>query len=144
MASEVVEKRIKEHEGFSQELYEDHLGFATIGYGHLITKNDNFEPGITYPKDQLVELFKKDLAKAEKETDDLIGHIQEFHITARDCIIEMCFQLGKGGVQKFVKMLLALEERDYKTASLEMLDSKWNKQTPKRCQELSRIMGLCA
>ena len=143
MASEVVEKRIKDHEGFSQELYEDHLGFATIGYGHLITKNDNFEPGITYPKDQLVELFKQDLAKAEKETDDLIGHIQEFHITARDCIIEMCFQLGKGGVQKFVKMLLALEERDYKTASLEMLDSKWNKQTPKRCQELSHLMGHC-
>ena len=56
----------------------------------------------------------------------------------------MCFQLGKGGTKKFVKMLLALEERDYKSASLEMLDSKWNKQTPKRCQEISRIMGLCA
>ena len=123
MASEIVEKRIKEHEGFSQERYDDHLGFATIGYGHLITKNDNFEPGVTYPKAQLVELFKQDLAKAEKEADDLIGHIQEFHIVARDCIIEMCFQLGKGGVQKFVKMLLALEECDYNSASLEMLDS---------------------
>ena len=143
MASEIVEKRIKEHEGFSQELYEDHLGFATIGYGHLITENDNFKSGITYPKDQLVELFKQDLAKAEKEADDLTGHIEEFHITARDCIIEMCFQLGKRGVQKFVKMLLALEERDYKSASLEMLDSKWNKQTPKRCQELSRLMSHC-
>tara|TARA_R100000544_G_C2192339_1_gene42330 strand:+ start:105 stop:539 length:435 start_codon:yes stop_codon:yes gene_type:complete len=143
MASEVVEKRIKEHEGFSPERYDDHLGFATIGYGHLITKNDNFEPGITYPKSQLIELFKQDLAKAEKEADELIGHITELHITARDCIIEMCFQLGKRGVQKFVQMLLALEERDYKAASLEMLDSKWNKQTPKRCQELSRIMALC-
>ena len=143
MASEIVEKRIKEHEGFSQELYEDHLGFATIGYGHLITKEDSFEPGTTYPKAQLLELFKKDLNQAEDEADNLVGHISELHIVARDCIIEMCFQLGKGGVQKFVKMLLALEERDYKTASLEMLDSKWNKQTPKRCQELSRLMGHC-
>tara|TARA_R110002167_G_scaffold84547_1_gene229853 strand:+ start:67 stop:501 length:435 start_codon:yes stop_codon:yes gene_type:complete len=143
MASEVVEKRIKEHEGFSQELYKDHLGFATIGHGHLITENDNFESGVTYPKAQLVELFKQDLARAEKETDELIGHISELHNVARDCIIEMCFQLGKRGVQKFVKMLLALEERDYKSASLEMLDSKWNKQTPKRCQELSRLMEHC-
>ena len=115
-----------------------------MAHGHLITKDDDFEPGITYPKSQLIELFKKDLAKAEKETDELIGHISELHIAARDCIIEMCFQLGKGGTKKFVKMLLALEERDYKSASLEMLDSKWNKQTPKRCQEISRIMGLCA
>lgn len=144
MASEAVEKRIKQHEGFSQERYDDHLGFATIGYGHLITKDDDFEPGITYPKSQLIELFKKDLAKAEKETDELVGHISELHIAAKDCIIEMCFQLGKGGTRKFVKMLLALEERDYKSASLEMLDSKWNKQTPKRCKEISRIMGLCA
>ena len=42
-------------------------------FSFLITKNDNFEPGITYPKDQLVELFKQDLAKAEKETDDAEG-----------------------------------------------------------------------
>ena len=55
----------------------------------------------------------------------------------------MCFQLGKRGVQKFVKMLLALEERDYKTASLEMLDSKWHSQTPKRCKELSQLMEYC-
>ena len=43
MASEIIEKRIKDHEGFSQERYDDHLGFATIGYGHLITENDDFE-----------------------------------------------------------------------------------------------------
>ena len=41
MASQVLEKRIKENEGFSQERYDDHLGFATIGYGHLITKDDD-------------------------------------------------------------------------------------------------------
>ena len=143
MASQVVEKRIKQHEGFSQERYDDHLGFATIGYGHLITKDDDFEPGITYPKAQLVELFKKDLNRAETETDELIGHITELHIVARDCIIEMCFQLGKAGVKKFIKTLLALEERDYKTASIEMLDSRWHSQTPERCKELSRLMALC-
>jgi|TARA_R110000803_G_C11946663_1_gene317187 lysozyme len=143
MASQLVEKRIKDHEGYRDMVYLDTRDLATIGYGHLITKNDNFEPGVQYPKAQLLELFKQDLDKAEKETDELVGHIQELHIVAKDCIIEMCFQLGKRGVQKFVKMLLALEERDYKTASLEMLDSKWHSQTPKRCKELSQLMEYC-
>tara|TARA_R100000935_G_scaffold7425_1_gene15702 strand:+ start:686 stop:1120 length:435 start_codon:yes stop_codon:yes gene_type:complete len=143
MASQVLEKRIKENEGFSQERYDDHLGFATIGYGHLITKDDDFEPGIKYPKPQLVALFKEDLAKAEKSAEDLIGHIPELHIVARDCIIEMVYQLGKNGVRKFTKTLLALEERDYKTASFEMLDSRWHSQTPERCKQLSKLMEYC-
>ena len=143
MASEIVEKRIKEHEGYRDMVYLDSRGLATIGYGHLVTEEDNFEPKVQYPKAQLLELFKKDLDRAEKEADELVGQIEELHIVAKDCIIEMCFQLGKNGVRKFTKMLLALEERDYKTASLEMLDSKWNKQTPKRCQELSRLMSHC-
>jgi lysozyme len=143
MASQVLEKRIKDHEGFREKLYLDSRGLATIGYGHLITDEDDFKPDEEYPKSQLLELFRKDLARAEKEADELIGHIKEFHIIARDCIIEMCFQLGKGGVKKFAKMLLALEGRNYKKASLEMLDSRWNQQTPARCQELSKLMGNC-
>ena len=143
MASEVLEKRIKDHEGFIAKPYLDSLGKATIGYGHLITDEDNFENGKEYSQSQLLELFRKDLARAEREADDLTGHIEELHIVARDCIIEMCFQLGKGGVKKFAKMLLALEERNYKKASLEMLDSRCNQQTPARCQYLSKLMGNC-
>ena len=114
MASEIVEKRIKEHEGYRDMVYLDSRGLATIGYGHLVTEEDNFEPKVQYPKAQLLELFKKDLDRAEKEADELVGQIEELHIVAKDCIIEMCFQLGKNGVRKFTKMLLALEERDYK------------------------------
>jgi|TARA_R110000803_G_scaffold108908_1_gene177243 lysozyme len=143
MASEIVEKRIKEHEGYRDMVYLDSRGLATIGYGHLVTEEDNFEPKVQYPKAQLLELFKKDLDRAEKEADELVGQIEELHIVAKDCIIEMCFQLGKNGVRKFTKMLLALEERDYKTASLEMLDSKWHNQTPERCKMLSSLMEYC-
>tara|TARA_R110002126_G_scaffold45391_1_gene128760 strand:- start:1437 stop:1871 length:435 start_codon:yes stop_codon:yes gene_type:complete len=143
MASEIVEKRIKEHEGYRDMVYLDSRGLATIGYGHLVTEEDNFEPKVQYPKAQLLELFKKDLDRAEKEADELVGQIEELHIVAKDCVIEMCFQLGKNGVRKFTKMLLALEERDYKTASLEMLDSKWHNQTPERCKMLSSLMEYC-
>ena len=52
----------------------------------------------------------------------------------------MTFQLGKQGVNKFKKMWAGLKAKDYSTASKEMLDSKWNKQTPKRAKEMSDKM----
>ena len=55
-----VKERIKKHEGFRNKIYLDSLGKATIGYGHLITKKDNFIQGKEYSKQELDELFEKD------------------------------------------------------------------------------------
>ena len=48
------------------------------------------------------------------------------------------------GVRKFSKMLLALEEKNYHEAHLQMLDSRWRKQTKTRCESLAKIMKECA
>jgi|TARA_X000001388_G_scaffold76453_1_gene73857 lysozyme len=142
--SEVLKKRIREHEGFIAKPYLDSLGKATIGYGHLITEEDNFEEGKEYSKDELLKLFDKDFAKAEMGADQLVGHIQELHIEAKNIVTEMVFQLGTQGVRNFKNMISALEARDYQRASAEMLDSRWNAQTPNRCQSLAKIMSTCA
>ena len=42
---------------------------------------------------------------------------------------------------KFKNMIKALQNRDYKQASIEMLDSRWAKQTPNRAKELSDAMA---
>ena len=42
-----LKARIKEHEGFRDQVYKDSLGFATIGYGHLVLPNDPYEEGVT-------------------------------------------------------------------------------------------------
>ena len=55
----------------------------------------------------------------------------------------MVYQLGTTGVMKFAKMLLALEEKNYHEAHLQMLDSRWRKQTKKRCEALASIMKDC-
>ena len=141
--SEVLKKRIKDHEGFIAKPYLDSLGKATIGYGHLITDEDNFENGKEYSKNELLKLFDKDFAKAEMGADQLVGHIQELHIEAKNIVTEMVFQLGTQGVRNFKNMISALEDRDYSRASAEMLDSKWNAQTPNRCQNLAKIMATC-
>jgi len=142
--SEVLKKRIRDHEGFRDTLYLDTLKKATIGYGHLVTDEDNFEEGKQYPKEILLALFEKDFEKAQNGADQLVGHITELHIEAKNIVTEMIFQLGTQGVRNFKNMLSALAERDYQRASLEMLDSRWHKQTKNRCESLAKLMSQCA
>ena len=61
--------------------------------------------------------------------------------TIQNVVIEMCYQLGVTGFSKFVKTITYLKDKDFKSASVEMLDSKWAKQTPNRAKEMSEIVG---
>ena len=55
----------------------------------------------------------------------------------------MIFQLGIGNVMKF-KNDSSSQEKDFETASLEMLDSRWASQTPSRAEKLSLIVKEAA
>ena len=137
-----LKARIKEHEGFRDQVYKDSLGFATIGYGHLVLPNDPYEEGVTYSKEDLEKVFDGDFDTACSNANKLIKDLP-LHHQAKCVLIEMVFQLGIGGVSKFKNMWKALGEGDYQTASEEMLDSRWAKQTPKRATDLSNVMKSC-
>ena len=142
MDYQAVKDRIKKHEGFRNTVYSDSLGKATIGYGHLLTEDDDFEEGIQYDKSLLENLFDKDFNNAAYNAEQLLEGYTVAPL-AREVIIEMVFQLGIGGVSKFKKMFAALKEYDYLLASAEMLNSAWYRQTPSRCEELSNLMRKC-
>ena len=143
MDYKAVKERIKKHEGFRNTVYLDSLGKATIGYGHLLTEDDDFEEGIQYDKSLLEDLFDKDFNRSAYNAEQLLEGI-DICDTAREIIVEMVFQLGIGGVSKFKKMFEALRKKDYNEAAEQMLDSQWRVQTPKRCEELSSLMRSCA
>jgi len=136
-----LEDRILEAEGFRSSLYKDSLGKKTIGVGHLITKDDfPFKEGVEYPKEQLMDLFKKDLEKAHKGAMKVVGHIKDLPREIWGVTVEMVFQLGPTGVSHFKKFIKSLEEKDYHEAHLQMKDSRWHKQTKKRCESLAEIV----
>jgi lysozyme len=139
---EDLKSRIKKHEGFLSKVYLDSLGKQTIGYGHLLTEDDDFVEGVIYDKDILESLFEKDFNKAVQGAEELLKGY-EIALIAREVIIEMVFQLGKTGVSKFKNMFAALKEHDYSKAAAEMLNSAWYRQTPSRCEELSVLMKSC-
>ena len=136
---EDVKQRIKEHEGFRDTVYSDSLGFATIGYGHLVLPTDNFVEGVNYPKEQLEEVFDKDFQIALTSANELVDGL-DLNLIAKGVIVEMCFQLGKPRVMKFKKMWEALRNNDFEEAANQMIDSAWHKQTTSRCESLAATM----
>ena len=134
-----LKERIKQHEGFRRSIYSDSLGFATIGYGHLVLPTDNFVEGVEYTKEELDAVFDNDFQIALTSAQELLEEI-EVPETVLGVIVEMCFQLGKPRVMKFKKMWAAIEQQDWNTAANEMIDSAWHKQTTSRCEELAETM----
>lgn len=145
-----IKERIKAHEGFRDEAYNDSLGIPTIGWGHMILPEDNIQMGIKYSVDHLSEIFDKDFEIAFNAAKQLIEkHIPNLYTQGLDqkdieqiqgVLIEMLFQMGYPRVSKFKKTLKALDEGDFKTAADEMIDSRWHQQTPARAIELSTII----
>ncbi len=140
---EEVKQRIKEHEGFRDTVYSDSLGFATVGYGHLVLPTDDFVEGVEYLKEDLEKVFELDFNEALQSANDLLEEIEAPEVV-KGVICEMCFQLGKPRVMKFKKMWNALIMEDYDVAADEMIDSAWHKQTTSRCESLAELVRGCA
>ena len=148
---EEIKKEIQEHEGFRDTIYSDSLGFDTIGWGHLIKDTDNFEKGKAYSREELQGVFDEDFQLAWDNANSLVKErltntdFQLLDIDRKMKVISilcnMCFQLGKAGVGKFKKMFENIAKLNFKEASLEMLDSRWAKQTPNRAKYLSDKMS---
>tara|TARA_R110002110_G_scaffold185473_3_gene392590 strand:- start:772 stop:1197 length:426 start_codon:yes stop_codon:yes gene_type:complete len=121
---------IKRHEGYEPMVYNDSLGKPTIGIGFLIETlkldEDDCERILIKKLDILLpEIFRK------------WEFLHDAPNTVKIVIVNMCYQMGVYGVSKFKRFIKALEDKDYSYAAIEMLDSKWAKQTSTRAEELS-------
>ena len=131
---------VKKHEGFRNSVYEDTLGKRTVGFGHLCVE-DHWEDNKAYDKKYLEEILEKDLQSAINQTHEMCKDLK-ISDDAKTIICEMIFQLGGRGVSKFRKMWAALREDppNYFEAHVQMLDSRWAKQTPARAHEMAEQM----
>ena len=121
---------IKQEEGFSGTVYKCTEGFDTVGYGTRMP--------ITKEEAELLLEYRLKGMKAQ-----LTGYLYDIDIKdeAWDILFNMSYQLGVKGVLNFKNMIKALKDNDYKEASIQMLNSLWAKQTPKRAKRLSDRMS---
>ena len=134
-----LKTRIKKHEGFRNKVYLDQLGHPTIGYGHLVKKSDKIIIKKKYSKKYLTSLFEEDFNKA---LHNFNYHYPHFKIKKKiqEVLVEMIFQLGIKKTLKFKKFNFYLKNQQTYLAALEMINSLWYLQTPKRVDNLIKIL----
>ena len=135
----LLKNRIKKNEGYKNFAYFDHLGFSTIGYGHLIKPNEKTLLTQRFSKKFLLNLFNLDFSDAVTEYEKYY-HKYNFSNNIKEVLIEMIFQIGINKQRKFLKMNEHLKNNHIFMASLEMLNSFWHSQTPKRVDDLINIL----
>lgn len=131
-----LKKQVERHEGRVRHAYQDHLGFWTIGIGRLIDK----ERGGGLSDDEIDFLFANDLRRVEHELRRNLPWFSEAPDSIKQVLCNMAFQLGVAGLMRFRRMLAAMKSRDWTAASIEALDSRWAKQTPRRAEELAAMI----
>ena len=144
MNLEQLQIELAADEGCKLEIYLDHLGYPTVGIGHLITEDDElygFEVGSEVSQEHVDELFHDDVQRTLRDCELLYSDFNDLPEEAQLIIANMCFQLGRPRLTGFKKMRAAVNSRDWREASRQMLDSKWAKQTPNRASRLSHRMA---
>ena len=140
-----LKEQIKLDEGYRDCIYLDHLGNRTVGYDHFVSNKDWFRDekvGFRLRERDLELLLIGDLAAARRDCELLFNDFNDLPGEVKLICANMAFQLGVNRLGTFKKMIKAVNERDYQTASVEMLDSKWAKQqTPERAKRLADRMA---
>jgi lysozyme len=121
---------IKQHEGYVGVVYKDSLGIDTIGYGFAIKD-------LELDKDVCDIILERKIKNLQDRVKNKFSWYKYMPPEIQDVVMEMCYQLGVTGVSKFKKTITYLQNKEFKNASIEMLDSRWAKQTPNRAKELS-------
>lgn len=157
--NKTIEETLIIDEGLVLKIYRDHLGYPTVGLGHLISNDPNTsiahavillerelqtalnaEGRIT--TSEAMHLFRKDLARVNKQIEQasFYAAYRSLDEVRRIAIQNMCFNLGVAGVSKFKKMWNFISSRQYESAANEGLNSKWARQVPNRAQRVMHIL----
>ena len=126
-------EQLKIHEGYKPRVYKCTAGVDTIGIGFAIKD--------LYLSEEVCDMILQEkLEELEERFEKKFNWFKSSPVEVRNVMLNMAYQLGFAGFCKFKKTIGYLEEADWDNASIEMLDSKWAKQTPNRAKELSEII----
>ena len=128
-------------EGYKTETYEDHLGFLTLGVGHLVLDVDpeiKQSVGTPVPEERIRECLNNDIDIVCEELDRNLHWWRGLDDNKQRVMVNMCFNLGYPRLSKFKKFLAAMKDNNFKTAGEEMMDSKWATQVGLRAERLKQ------
>ena len=146
MDIEKLREQLEVDEGCVYEIYNDHLGYATFGIGHLVTESDPEQGqslGTPVSSDRVAEAFESDIQSVLRDCNVLYSDFHNLPEEAQQVIANMMFNLGRPRLSKFAGMKRGVDARDWDAAADEMVDSNWYRQVTNRADRLvERIRAL--
>ena len=134
-----LREQLKIDEGQVNEIYNDHLGYATFGIGHLVIDGDpeKGQPlGTAVTEERVSEVFAKDVQIVIDDCIKLHEGWDGYPEEVKQIVANMMFNMGRTRLSKFNKHNLALQCGDWKKAAVEGRDSRWHKQVTNRAERL--------
>jgi lysozyme len=131
---------IKAHEGLRLKPYKCTAGRWTIGYGHNLEAHNEKIP-ISITLEQAEKYLDADIASAETQCRSRMPYFSKLDDVRKAVLVDMCFNLGLGGLLGFKQTLGFVAAGNYATAASQMLNSKWATQVRYRAVRLSNMMS---
>lgn len=128
-----LEAMLELHEGYRTFPYYDSVGKLTIGIGFNIEDVGLLPDEITFILRNRINLVRTRLA----DEFPFFGNLDEVR---QSVLIDMAYNLGISKLRKFRQTLKSIEQGDYASASVQMLDSLWARQVGVRAKRLSKMM----
>ena len=138
-----LREQLKIDEGCVYKIYNDHLGYATFGIGHLVRESDpeNGSPlGTEVSEDRVADAFDDDIEIVLSDCNKLYPDFEDLPEEAQQIIANMMFNLGRPRLSKFVGMKRGVDAKDWNSAADEMVDSRWYRQVGARAERLVNRM----
>jgi len=146
MNIEKLREQLEVDEGCVYEIYNDHLGYATFGIGHLVTESDPEQGqslGTPVSSERVAEAFESDIQSVLRDCNILYSDFHNLPEEAQQVIANMMFNLGRPRLSKFAGMKRGVDARDWNQAADEMVDSNWYRQVTNRADRLvERVRAL--
>lgn len=139
---------LRRDEGERLRAYKDTVGKWTIGVGRNLddvgtaplgrSVADVKAKGVSRAESAL--MLAHDLGRVDADLDRKLAWWRELDPVRQRVLVNMCFNLGIGGLLGFVNTLAMVKARRHTEAAANMLKSKWAGQVGNRAKRLSEMM----
>lgn len=132
--SDEFKRQLMKDEGFRAQVYDDHLGIPTIGYGTKIVE-------LNVSEEEAERWLDAELDEKEERLRKIPAY-EHLSLVRKNVIRSMAYQMGVQGVKRFKNMWVAIEAGAFIEAGAHMRDSRWwrDPATRKRADMMARRM----
>jgi len=133
MDREQIAADLKRDEGWRASAYRDSEGYLTIGYGFLIDPDKNGQ----LPREIGDIWLNFNLDRLAASMRAAFPEWEQYPAGIQRALANMAYQMGISGLLGFRNTLRLIDERRYRDAAVEVLDSVWAHQTPNRARRVA-------